>query len=217
MEACTAVDVIADLMRAFPSPPLAPACAFEGAAYPDADRFDAESRGQRWTQLDAAFLELHRDALARLTTAAYAAYLPAYLATACVPGEHVDLMPVSLLRSLTRSEGSREGFDARIEALSPAQRLAVARALEHLHASLDEGLWKRTARKALASYWRGLLEQAREKRNEHEQAVGREHHAEVRAVFAGARSKVEGERDPRIKAIASRLISGWERVVRGDP
>jgi hypothetical protein len=156
MEPRAVADVITEITQAFPAPPLEPEDAFEGNVYLDAARFKAESRGKPWTGLDVAFLEFHHDAISFLAPAAYAAYLPAYLAATVAPDERVDVMPVSLLRTLTRSADSRSTFDARLDQLSPSQQLAVARALEHLGTSLDEGLWRRSARRALASYWREL-------------------------------------------------------------
>jgi len=152
--------VIADLQRAFPPGLLAPAGAFDawGTTYLSVDDFERRSRGETWRSLSAAFLEFHHDALFMLDSAAFAAYLPAYLRAVLLERDQLDALPGFLIGALSRridDEALRVRFDRRVSALDRAQRAAVAQALEFLASHTDDSqpALRRRWHAALDSYW----------------------------------------------------------------
>lgn len=144
---------LASIRAAFPQRPLDTADAFSewGTTYIGASTFEGGARGQAWTELDAAFLERHHDALPYFGPSSICDYLPAYL-TALLRGDPVlDGLPEYLLGILTRTDPDR--FDERFAQLSRAQRAAVRDALLALEDGWGASPRARVVRAALESYW----------------------------------------------------------------
>lgn len=146
---------IDELAAAFPPSALEIEAAFAewGTSYTDAAAFKAGARGRRWDELSPRFLEHHHDALPFLGPAAIAGVLPAYLAAALGRAPGLDMLPAFLIGVLTRRDDP-ERFDARFGRLSPAQRQAIAHALEAWERSLEDSHRRRSITEALDSYWR---------------------------------------------------------------
>jgi len=154
--------IVAAIADAFPTHPLAPDHAFTewGTTYLDAEKFENQSRGQRWNELTLTFLEFHQDAIWFLGPLAYAEYLPAFLTAVVVPTKEIDSLPPSLLNTLIRKQDDlprQRRFDARLQHLNEKQQRTVACALEFLEQTLPDGLEKDLAKSALDDYWRNIL------------------------------------------------------------
>jgi hypothetical protein len=65
------------------------------------------------------------------------------------------MLPSFLIAALTRGlDGNTKRFDAQFGSIAPAQRAAVARALEAWQGSLEDPDRQRSITDALDSYWR---------------------------------------------------------------
>ena len=149
-------DEIEQLKTAFPPGPIDAASAFQewGGTHDDAEAFRQGVAGKAWTELPAAFLEHHHDALVFLGPSTIADYLPAYLAVFARRDPALSALPSFLLGVLTRSgDGSR--FDERFAQLTDAQRRAIARVLKACEAELVGSSRQREVTEAIDSYWRG--------------------------------------------------------------
>jgi hypothetical protein len=146
---------IDELRVAFPPRPLETASAFAewGTTYLDSEKYRREAEGKRWDELSPRFLEFHHDALVFLGPAALVEVIPAYLAAALRRDPELDMLPTFLRSLLTRGADDAR-FDARFGRLTPAQRQAIARALEAWEASREGSHVQRSITEALDSYWR---------------------------------------------------------------
>ena len=75
----------------------------------DAQRFQAGVAGRCWTELEAAFLEQHHDALVFFSPASMPDYLPAYVAAYVDHAPDLDMIPEFLRGVLTRSSDAEIG------------------------------------------------------------------------------------------------------------
>jgi hypothetical protein len=149
---------IDELRTAFPPHPLDVQSAFEdwGVTYIDGARFKTEAHGKRWDELSPRFLEFHHDALLFLEPSVLTEVIPAYLATALRRDQELDMLPRFLISVLMRGDDKdRERFEARFGPLPPAQRQAIAHALEAWEQSFENPDRRRPITDALESYWRG--------------------------------------------------------------
>jgi hypothetical protein len=149
-------DEIEQLETVFPPHAIDAASAFRewGGTHLDAEAFRQGVSGKAWTELPAAFLEHHHDALVFLGPSTIADYLPAYLAVLVRRDPALSSLPSFLLGVLTRTgDGSR--FDERFAQLTTAQRRAIARVLVAHEAELAGSSRQREVSDALDSYWRG--------------------------------------------------------------
>lgn len=149
-------DELEQLKTAFPPRPIDAASAFRewGGTHVDAEAFRRAVAGKAWTELPAAVLEHHHDALVFFGPSTIAEYLPAYLAVFARRDPELSALPSFLLGVLTRSgDGSR--FDERFAQLTAPQRRAIARVLEACEADLAGSSRQRDVTEAIDSYWRG--------------------------------------------------------------
>jgi hypothetical protein len=146
---------IDELRTAFPPHPLETESVFAewGVSYTDGTSYKAEARGKRWDELSPRFLERHHDALLFLGPDAVVEAIPAYLAVALQRAPELDMLPAFLIGVLAR-RADPERFDARFGRLTPAQREAIAHALEAWEGSLEDSHRRRSITEALESYWR---------------------------------------------------------------
>jgi hypothetical protein len=146
------------LAEVFPPHPIEPAAAFEewGGTYTDAERFREGVRGRAWTELEAAFLERHHDALVFFGPSSIADYLPAYLAALVRRDPALSAMPSFLLGVLARGQDPAR-FDERFARLTPAQRRAIAGVLAAYEAELDGMSRQRDVTEVLDGYWRSSI------------------------------------------------------------
>lgn len=149
---------IEKLAEAFPPHSIDTATAFEewGGTYTDAEQFRRGVRGRAWTELDAAFLERHHDALVFLGPSSIADYLPAYLASLLRRDPELSALPSFLLGVLTRGQDPAR-FDERFARLTPLQRQAIASALVAHEAELEGMSRQRDVTEVLDGYWRSLI------------------------------------------------------------
>jgi hypothetical protein len=154
-------DLVLDQLRAaFPATEIDAEDAFTswGMTYPDGADYAKQLSGKRWDALDRAYLDIRSDALGFLGTAHLVAVLPAYLRD-LLEGGPFSQVPDMLLLILTKpgpKSGSRLGkkrFDALVDALSPAQRVAVASVLDRFAKEHPETPHESAARFALEVYW----------------------------------------------------------------
>lgn len=99
--------------------------------YIHVESFESGCSGMSWSQLTPEFIEFHHGALRWMNERAFAALVPAYLAS-LLRGDTQNELPDSILRQLTRREGWEDEFDGRAAQLTEAQRGVIARALEEL-------------------------------------------------------------------------------------
>jgi len=128
-------NTLSKVVAAFPSHPFAPEL-FSRAdetwtAYFDHENFEAEVAGQSWDALTPRFVEAHARALRYMPPAAFARFLPAYIA-ALLRGESENELPELVLLQLTRRPGWESKFDGRMALLTPLQRALVVQVLEAL-------------------------------------------------------------------------------------
>jgi hypothetical protein len=148
---------IDELQVAFPPRPLDVQSAFDewGRTYLDVELFQAGAQGKRWDELPPRFLEFHHNAPLYLGPPVSGDVLPAYLAAALRRDRGLDMLPSFLIAALTRGlDGNNKRFDAQFERLTPAQRAAVARALEAWQSAIEDPDRRRSITDALDSYWR---------------------------------------------------------------
>lgn len=153
-----AIQVAIDELRAaFPPRPLDVQSAFAewGVSYTNVTSFKAGAQGKRWDDLSPRFLEFHHDAPLFLGWPVVGDVLPAYLAAALRRECETGMLPDFLLSALTRGiDFNTARFDAQFGRLTPAQREAIAHALEAWEASLERADLRRPITEALESYWR---------------------------------------------------------------
>lgn len=135
---------IAELERAFPATAIALSPDALNRSYLDEERLRACFEGRRWTDLDQRSLEWFGDALSFYDPAAYAALLPAYLRATLRATRAIDVLPSSLLGSLSQRS---HRLELRISALTAGQREAVVRALGCL---AGHRVWNEDAARSLA-------------------------------------------------------------------
>jgi hypothetical protein len=152
---------IEELRSAFPPHPLDVRGAFDewGVTYQDASSFRAGADGKRWDELPPTFLEFHHDAPLFLGWPVMANVVPAYLAVALGRAPELDMLPAFIIEALTRGvDNNARRFDAQFAQLSPAQREAIARALQAWANSLHDPDRQHRIRRALQSYWQPTKE-----------------------------------------------------------
>ena len=142
-------ELLALIRNNFPPHPLNSERAFEGGrgSYLNADEFKRDSQGLSWDQLTFEFLRFHYDCLPQLSPAAFAEYLPAFLAIIISHRAVVDIMPWALLAAITPSADypdSAAHCVKRINALMRGQMLTTMEVFgQFLEAETDEADKKR--------------------------------------------------------------------------
>lgn len=151
--------LLAELIAAFPPRPLTPALLADAhglwECYPRAEMFAADLNGRSWHQLGTDFTEPYFLAPSFMTPEAFAAFLPAYLAT-LLRGDTENELPEFTFYRLTRKTGWEDEFDARAARFNDAQRLAIVHVLESLARGTRFPHFRDLIEAALAS-WRPLL------------------------------------------------------------
>jgi hypothetical protein len=152
------------LRAAFPATPIQSEGAFAqwGTSYPDARPYMEQLEGKRWDQLDRAYFARRSDALGFLGTHHLVAVLPVYLCALVEDGvwsPTAGMLTLILARPLP---GKNTGlgaarFEALIEALTDAQRTAVASALGAFAETDEDGSLGQAARAALDGHWKRYL------------------------------------------------------------
>jgi hypothetical protein len=148
------------IRAAFPALPIHAEGAFAqwGASYPDAQSYVEQLEGKTWDRLDRTYIVRRSDALGFLSTRHLAAVLPVYL---CALVEDGVWSPAAGMLTLVLAQprsGTDDGlgmarFDALVEALTRAQRAAIAVALRAFADADEEGSLGRAARAALDGHW----------------------------------------------------------------
>jgi hypothetical protein len=153
-------DFVAQLRAAFPATPITADGAFArwGTTYPDAAVYRERIAGQTWEQLDRGYLLRNSDALGFLGTEALVAVLPVYLRSLVEEGVWSAAAGMLMLVLARPAPGSDSGlgharFDELVDALAPAQRIAVATALDTLARADADGSLGRAAQAALDGFW----------------------------------------------------------------
>lgn len=151
-------DLMGELIEAFHPRPLSPDILGEATGMWDTyirpKAFEAGCRGLSWNRLHPAFVEIHYGALTWMGLDAFAAFVPAYLAS-LLRGDTQTPLPAMVLPQLTREEGFEETFDARVAHLTAKQRAAILHVLEALTQSDRYDQYRRQIDAALAS-WRAV-------------------------------------------------------------
>lgn len=141
--------------------------AFAGVGYPGDDRlvYDtsgccleckdvaAAFRGKHWKEIPLDVLRYHSSAIFFLTPEAYRFYLPAYLIAGSVNYDEADVIPDSVVFSITPPSDERDFDDYRrkMEGFTPLQRKALRSFLEFLKKHHAEDFPLGELDKALAS------------------------------------------------------------------
>jgi hypothetical protein len=154
----TSADETAELAKAFAPHPIDPTTAFAewGGTHVDTNAFEEGVRGRRWTELAAAFLEHHHDALGFFGPTSMPEYLPAYISVLARRDPALSAMPGFLLGVLTRGPNTSR-FDELYGQLTMEQRRAVARVLASYEADVAGSPRQADVTAALDSYWRDQI------------------------------------------------------------
>lgn len=153
--------ILDQIRAAFPTQPIEAAGAFTqwGTSYPDAAPYMEHLDGKRWDQLDRAYLVRRSDALGFLGTRHLAAVLPVYLCALVEDGvwsPAAGMLTLILARPRAGKKDTGIGvprFDALVEALTDAQRAAVASTLRAFAATDEDGSLGQAAHGALEGHW----------------------------------------------------------------
>lgn len=152
-------DLFAELIEAFPPRPLDPGLLADPigiwTTYIHDQEFEAEIPGHTWNTLSPAFVEYHCDALGWMTPGAFAAVLPAYLAS-LLRGDTENELPALVFLQLTRRPGWEEKFDTRVAELTGQQCMVTKDVLEAL-AKGDRFSHYRTKIDAALASWQAVL------------------------------------------------------------
>jgi hypothetical protein len=121
----------------------------------ECDGVAAAFKGKRWAELSVDFLRRHADSIFFFTPEAYRFYLPAYLLSIIGSYRESDVMPVTVLHSLTPPEGSTRNtpFERRARVFDAQQRGAIRAFLQFLMDKHSVDLPGYDPQAALA-YWR---------------------------------------------------------------
>jgi hypothetical protein len=148
-------DLMATLLEAFPPRPLDPRLLANDsemwADFPERVAFECGSRGLCWNMLEPEFVEVHKCALGSLTPHAYAAFVPAYLAT-LLQGDVYYVISLIVLSELGYESGLEDKFNGRAACLNLAQRAVIVRVLEALTHFEESDPWRAVIDEALASW-----------------------------------------------------------------
>ena len=156
--------IIEQLRSAFPASEIDSQGAFAtwGATYLDGADYAKQLDGKSWHELDRSYLDRRSDALGFLSTAHLVAVLPAYLAE-LVEGGPFSQVPDMLLLILTAPDSTKLAglgaarFGQLTQALSEAQRAAVAATLHRFVQEHPTTAHANAAQIALDRYWLGFL------------------------------------------------------------
>jgi hypothetical protein len=156
--------VLEQIHAAFPPTTIAAAGAFSpwGWTYPDAEPYMGQLEGKSWDRLDRTYMVRRSDALGFLNTRHLAELLPLYLCSLTADGVWSPAASMLMLILTKPGPGKRTGvpaarFDALVDALTDAQRVAVASALRAFAGTDEDGSLGRAALAALASHWARYL------------------------------------------------------------
>jgi hypothetical protein len=155
---------VEELRAAFPTEPIQADGAFTqwGASYPDARPYMEQLEGKTWEQVDRAYIVRRSDALGFLGTHHLVAVLPVYLRALVEDGVWSPAAGMLTLILAKPLPGKDTGlgvarFNALVEALTDAQRAAVAAALRVFAESDEDGSLGQAARAALDGHWKIYL------------------------------------------------------------
>jgi hypothetical protein len=160
--------VLAQIRDAFPRVEITAEGAFDqwGTTYLDAEPYQRELTGKSWDQLDKDYVVVRSDALGFLGTRHLVAVLPVYLGAMIERGAWSDAagMLTLILARPDRQKDDGLGatrFDELVEALTEAQRAAVAATLQRFGekelSKYPESSLGLAARAALDSYWKEFV------------------------------------------------------------
>jgi hypothetical protein len=152
------------LLTAFPAEPIHAGDAFAqwGMTYPDAATYREQLDGKSWDQLDREYIVRRSDALGFLGTRHLVAVLPVYLRSLVEDGvwsPAADMMMLILTKPLPGEDTGLGAarFDELVDALTDAQRSAVASALRAFAGQDPDGSLGQAAYEALEGYWNDYL------------------------------------------------------------
>jgi hypothetical protein len=145
--------LVEHVRAAFPAEPIRGRAAFAqwGGTYLDARDYARAIDGKTWEQLDLDYIVRRHDALGFLSTCELVQLLSVYLLSIANEGVMSPALD-SVLVELTRPARDPARFDAFVQALSAAQRDAIANTLAYIADEDPDGSPGRAAREA-----RGLL------------------------------------------------------------
>ena len=112
----------------------------EEVCHPEWNEVEQAFKGKHWGQLRVDFLHYHYDALYVFTPEAYRYYLPAYMLNSILYNEESDIVPATVIYSLTPREDPKDldDFNDRIGGFTPLQREAVKSFLAYLRMSYPD-------------------------------------------------------------------------------
>lgn len=116
----------------------------------------AAFKGRTWSSLDLEFLRYHHASLFFLTPEAYRYFLPAYLRVSVLSYRKADLIPGSVLYSLTPPADpgpDKDEFLSRVATLSQGQKRVIRRFLEYLRDAHRGGFLRGEINRPLNRYW----------------------------------------------------------------
>lgn len=152
------------LQAVFPTEPIHADDAFTqwGTTYPDAVPYKEQLEGKSWEQLDREYIVCRSDALGFLGTRHLVAVLPVYLRSLVEDGvwsSAADMMMLILTKPLPGKDTGLGAarFDEFVDALTDAQRSAVASALRAFGEQDPDGSLGQAAHEALEGYWNAYL------------------------------------------------------------
>mgnify|MGYP000979021603 CR=1 FL=1 len=157
-------NLIEQLRTAFPMEPIQSTDAFEewGTTYPDAVPYEQAIEGKTWNTLDDDYIVRRSDALGFLGTRQLIAVLPVYLRS-LVEKSYWSPAAGMLMLILAKPEpGAKTGlvagrFDALVDALTDAQRAAIASVLRAFYETDPDGSLGLASLGALDGHWKIYL------------------------------------------------------------
>jgi hypothetical protein len=156
--------LLEQLRTAFPAKPIQSAGAFHdwGATYPDGEQYAKQIEGKSWLEVDRAYLLTRSDALGFLGTRHLIAVLPVYLRSLVEEGVWSHAADSLVLLLTKPSADQKTGitlprFEMLVDALTPAQRTAIAEVLRAFAATDEHGSPGKRAQVALERYWKTYL------------------------------------------------------------
>lgn len=152
--------LLEQLRAAFPPEPIRSAGAFDdwGMTYPDAEPYERQLDGKTWEELDRSYVIVREDALGFLGTRHLVAVLPVYLRSLIEEGVWSRAAEMLMLLLTKPGPEKKTGiklprFQAFVDALTSAQRTAIAAVLRAFAVTNEGGSFETAANDALERYW----------------------------------------------------------------
>ncbi len=144
--------------------------AFSEAAYPGDDKLVYDNspeqlecvevrntfRGKHWNEIPLKVLQQNADSIFFFTPEAYRFYLPAYMIAAVISYRNADLIPTSVISSLTMPDTETDSalFLKKVQGFSPTQKSVIRSFLEFISSEHGADFPTGLPRKAINRFWR---------------------------------------------------------------